>query len=122
MISWPIKSLTVRLRCFFAALMMVALAATPFSMPEAAPIQANDDEPVICSLHSHGKEHSHNGQNQCSGCLLCTATDVAAIPLQDVALPTSSRIEEVRYIAASQLLAIKPIPTNRQATGPPALV
>jgi len=108
---------------------MAALAATPISLPEAQSLSAetvlaqlNGDEPVICSLHSHGHDHQHDGQHQCSGCLLCTATDAVAIPQQDVALPTASRIEEVHYVAASQLVAVKPVPTNRQARGPPLFV
>jgi hypothetical protein len=128
---WRFKSLTVGLRCFLAALVMATLAATPIAMPEAQSLSAetvfarlNGDEPVICSQHSHGHghDHQHDGQHQCSGCLLCATTDVAAIPLQDVTLPTASRIEDVRYVAASQLVAAKPVPTNRQARGPPHFV
>lgn len=119
---WPFKSLTVDLRCFLAALVMTALAATPISMPEATVAQLNGDEPVICSLHSHRHDHQQGGQHQCSGCLLCAASDVAALPLQDVSLPTASRIEDVRYVAVRQFVAVKPVPSNRQARGPPLFV
>jgi len=125
----PFKSLTVGLRCFLAALVMAALAATPIAAPEAQSLSAesvfsqlNGDEPVICSQHSHGQDHQQGGQHPCSGCLLCAVSDGAAIPQQDVALPTASRIEDIHYVAAGQLVAVKPVPTNRHARGPPLFV
>jgi len=121
----PFKSLTVGLRCFLAALVMTVLAAAPEAQSLSAETvfaQLNGDEPVICSQHSHGQDHQQGGQHSCSGCLLCAASNGAAIPQQDVALPTASRIEDIRYVAASQFMVVKPVPTHRHARGPPLFV